>query len=421
MPLIIVSYHYAPSPAVGGKRFGFLAREFVAHGYDVHVIANEIEPSKFGAADASLPQAGTVHRVAAPFKVPLPGTGWVARAVNALLRRVLAPVSLEYFWARAATRRALEVARDLPRGIVIATNPPHAAVIAGARIARRLGWPLVLDYRDPWTANDWPKWRRSSTELAVARPVEHRLVRQSVARVLNTPAMRGFFERDFPRAPVARNFVIPNGFDPVETRAAPPGSGPIEIVHAGEIYTGRSLVPVLKAARALSARHPDRPIHVTTYGDLPPTEWQRIRDAQLEGFVQVLPRVPFVDLFTRLQSAHVLLAIVGDHMLYSTPYKVYDYMAASRPILGLAPRGASLFEMLEESGAGRCVEPEDDAGIEHALVQLLFERGAAAPHTERYRWSNLALKYRAVLETVATDRMAPHAAELPARDALDTR
>lgn len=420
IPLIIVSYHFAPSPAVGGKRFSFLAREFAAYGYDVHVISNELEPFRHGAADTSLPHAGTVHRVAAPIKLPFAG-GWLARRANSIVRRLLAPVSLEYFWAGAAARRAVEIARDLPRGIVIATNPPHAAPLAGARIARRLGWPLVLDYRDPWTANDWPKWRRSAIELAFARPIERRLVRQSAARVLNTPAMRDFFERDFPRAPATRNFVIPNGFDPVEAIASPPDSGPIEIVHAGEIYTGRSLVPVLKAARLLAARH-GRPIHVTTYGDLPAVEWQRIRDAGVEDLVRVLPRIPFVELFGRLQRAHVLLAIVSDHMLYSTPYKVYDYMAAGRPILGLAHRGAALFDFLAESGAGTCVAFGDDAGMERALEQLLFSPGSGlAPHTEHYRWSNLALKYRAVLETVATHGAAPSAAGLPARDALETR
>jgi hypothetical protein len=400
IPLIIVSYHCAPSPAVGAKRFSFLAREFTAQGYDVHVIANELEPSRLGPADVSLPQAGTVHRVAAPLKLPLAG-GWFARRLNSLARRLLAPVSLEYFWAGAATKLGVRIGRRLPRGIVIATNPPHAAAIAGARIARQLGWPFVLDYRDPWTANDWPKWRRSAIELAFARPIEARLVRQSAARVLNTPAMRDFFERDFPEAPETRNFVIPNGFDPVGTSAAPPPSGDIEIIHAGEIYTGRSLVPVLKAARTLMTRHPGRNIRVTTYGDLPPVEWQRIREAAVEDLVQVLPRIPFAELFGRLQRAHVLLALVSDHMLYSTPYKVYDYMAAGRPILGLAHPGAALFDFLEESGAGTCVEFGDDAGTEAALERLLFAPNAGlAPHTERYRWSNLALNYRAVLEAV---------------------
>ena len=401
--LLIVSYHCAPSPAVGGKRFSFLARELTALGYDVHIVANELEESKLGAPDSSLPRAGTVHRVAAPFRLPLAGQSWFIRKLNQVFYRLLAPVSLEYFWAGAATRRAIEVARGLPRGIVIATSPPHAAAIAGARISRQLGWPLILDYRDPWTANDWPAWRRSATELAIARPIERRLVRASAARVLNTPAMRVFFERDFPQAPLERNYVVPNGFDPVETRAAPASDGTIDIVHAGEIYTGRSLVPVMKAAQRLMARHPGRSIRVTNYGDLPAIEWQRIRAAGLGQYVQVLPRIPFTELFAKLQAAHVLLALVGDHMLYSTPYKVYDYMAAGRPVLGLAPRGAALFEMLAESRAGTCIEPDDDAGIEQALEQLLFSPSADTPRTQRYRWSNLALMYKAVIETVAAD------------------
>jgi len=110
--------------------------------------------------------------------------------------------------------------------------------------------------------------------------------------------------------------------------------------------------------------------------------------------------------------------VVGEHMVYSTPYKVYDYMAAGRPILGLAHRGAALFDFLEESGAGTCVEFGDDAGMETALENLLFAPNSGlAPHTERYRWSNLALKYRAVLETVADD--APRRAPSTARDVLD--
>ena len=36
--LLIVSYHYAPSPMVGAKRFSFLTREFARQGFDVHVV-----------------------------------------------------------------------------------------------------------------------------------------------------------------------------------------------------------------------------------------------------------------------------------------------------------------------------------------------------------------------------------------------
>jgi len=414
--LLIVSYHFAPSPLVGAKRFSFLAREFARLGFNVHLITNGIGESPHGREDGSLPVCGTVHRVDAPFEVPLKGGGTLRRIANAVLRRILAPVGMEYFWARAATRKAIAVARKLPRGIVIATSPPHAALIAGARVARRLKWPLILDYRDPWSAYDWPEWHRGWISQWFARRVEGALVRDSAARVLNTPSMRDWFEESFPRAPAAKNFVIPNGFDAVPPTHAPAPVGPIEIVHAGEIYGSRSLVPLLRAVDRLSQRHAERPIHLTTYGALPAVEWQRICAAGLDRFIEVRPRIPFAALFAELQKAHALLAVVSDHMTYSVPYKIYDYMAAGRPILALAPRDSALHELLADSDAGRCVEPADIDGIEQELERMLFSAAPPArTRIDQFRWSSLAQDYLNVIDAAGTARASVSATSLMTR------
>jgi glycosyltransferase involved in cell wall biosynthesis len=146
---------------------------------------------------------------------------------------------------------------------------------------------------------------------------------------------------------------------------------------------------------------------VINYGALPPVEWQRIREAGLEQFIEERPRIPFAELFAVLPRAHVLLAVVSDHMTYSTPYKIYDYMAAGRPILALAPRDAALYELLEDSGAGQCVESGDIDGIEQALERTLFS-GAPLTRTriERFHWSTLAQDYLQVLDAVADDAQA---------------
>jgi len=398
--VLIISYWYAPYPAVGAKRFSFLAREFARMGYDVHVVTHDAGGDL--KADASLPVPGTVHRRRTPLRLPLEGDGRVRRACNALLRRLLSPIGWEIPWADTAAREAFEVASRQPRGVIIATSPVPAAIVAGATAARRLDWPLIVDYRDPWSAHQWPRWRRGALAQWVARRLERRFIRRSAARVLNTQAMQAAFAKAFPDLDATRNFVIPNGFEAVAESSAPPATGPVVIAHAGEIFTGRSLLPVLRAAEKLSARHPSRPVRLVTYGDLPPAELARIRAAQLEDFIEVRPRVPFTALFAELQRAHLLLAVVGEHMLYSTPYKVYDYMAAGRPILGIAPAGAALFDLLAESGAGVCVARDDDAGIEQAIEQFL-RGGVVLPRArvDRFRWSNLALQYRAVIEQVA--------------------
>ena len=145
-----------------------------------------------------------------------------------------------------------------------------------------------------------------------------------------------------------------------------------------------------------------------TYGELPAAEWARIRAGDLEGFVEVRPRIPFSELFAELQRAHLLLAVVGDHMLYSTPYKVHDYMASGRPILAIAPRGAALFELLNDSGAGVCVERDAVDRIEQALDEFIRNDFAQArARVERFRWSNLALQYRSVIENVLESHPHP--------------
>lgn len=410
--VLIISYWYAPSPAVGGKRFSFLARELDSMGYDVHVITHEARDWTAWKSDASLPLAGSVHRCREDLQLPLPGKGLLARVANAFLRRALAPVGWEIFWVRSARRKALEVARGLAggeAGVVIATSPTPAALMTGAQVARALDWPLIVDYRDPWSAHAWPRWRRGALAQWLARRLERRVLRRSAARVLNTAAMRAEFQKFFPGLPADRNHVIPNGFDPASASATPSTDGPVTVLHAGEIFTGRSLVPVLQAAARLESRRPGRPIRLVTYGSLPQPELARIREAGLERFIEVRERIPFAALFAELQRAHLLVAVVGEHMAYSTPYKVYDYMASGRPILGLAPRGAALFELLADSGAGSCYEPEDLAGIEGALERALDGDAPARTRVERFRWTHLAQQYRGVIEQVAAPAPAERA------------
>jgi glycosyltransferase involved in cell wall biosynthesis len=76
-------------------------------------------------------------------------------------------------------------------------------------------------------------------------------------------------------------------------------------------------------------------------------------------------------------------------------------MAAGRPILGLAPRDAALHELLADSGAGICAEPNDIDAIARALEITLFgESTLARSRIDRFRWSNIAQQYLAAIDAV---------------------
>ena len=49
--------------------------------------------------------------------------------------------------------------------------------------------------------------------------------------------------------------------------------------------------------------------------------------------------------------------------MLSVPSKLYNFMAAGRPILGLAHRDSEVFQILGDAGCGCCAPPDDPAAI----------------------------------------------------------
>ena len=50
--------------------------------------------------------------------------------------------------------------------------------------------------------------------------------------------------------------------------------------------------------------------------------------------------------------------------------KVFEYLAAERPILAVVPPDGAAARLIRETGAGVVVAPEDVAGIRDALIGL---------------------------------------------------
>jgi glycosyltransferase involved in cell wall biosynthesis len=78
-----------------------------------------------------------------------------------------------------------------------------------------------------------------------------------------------------------------------------------------------------------------------------------------------------------LAAADACLAILKPLALYGTVYpnKVFDYMAAGRPVL-LAIDGV-IREVVEAAGAGLFVPPGDPGALASAVRQLAQDRAAA--------------------------------------------
>jgi len=135
------------------------------------------------------------------------------------------------------------------------------------------------------------------------------------------------------------------------------------------ISSNLSLELVLEAARIL---RPERDVLLVIAGEGLKKESLRARVASL-GLQNVafLPFQPYRDLPALLASADALLVpLDSGKSELSVPSKLYSFMAAGRPILGLAGPGSEVEAVLRERECGLSAPPDSPARIADAVLTL---------------------------------------------------
>jgi len=102
--------------------------------------------------------------------------------------------------------------------------------------------------------------------------------------------------------------------------------------------------------------------------------------------VVFIPFQPYADLPALLASADALLVPLDTEKSHlSVPSKLYNFMAAGRPILGLADPSSEVAELIKSTGCGLCVPPDDPEKIAEAMIRLKDAPAEALAMAERGR------------------------------------
>ncbi len=143
------------------------------------------------------------------------------------------------------------------------------------------------------------------------------------------------------------------------------------VMYSGTISISsyETLVRVLEAARFLAN---DPGIRVVIVGDgLKLPDLRARADSLHLGNVVFLPFQPYADLPGLLASADGLLVPLDkDKSLLSVPSKLYNFLAAGRPILGLATESSEVFQIIRDAACGLCAPPDDPVRIAAAVRAL---------------------------------------------------
>ena len=365
-----MTMYWPPAGGGGVPRPLKLATFLPELGIETHVLA-PADPKRMHRDDSlvSPPQA-TVHRIRnlAP-RVHRPGPelasarGLGRLRLHAVLtaRRLLVPDAASPFLLTAVPA-AIRLVRRHGIDVVVTSSPPGSVNLVGAAVKRATGVRWVADLRDSLLSH--PHRRQDVRgESRVARLV----ARRADAIVCVSPAAVEEMRALSPSGPVE---LIDHGadfedFDGLEYRRAER----FRITHTGTIFGRRDPKPFLRALARV-----DEDVVARFVGDFREADRATIAELGLEQRVELVPYLPRRDALALQRDSEALLLLIpaGEgrgRFVVST--KVFEYLAAGRPILAAVPEDGAAAALLRETGAGSVVPSDDVDAIAGALSALV--------------------------------------------------
>jgi glycosyltransferase involved in cell wall biosynthesis len=377
MKLLLVTMYWPPAGGGGVQRPLKTATHLPSFGIETHVLAPDDPKWVHRDDDVRAPTQAWVHRV--PYHGPqgrVPSEDLYKREgfdrlkyqAGMLYRRALVP-DLAVAWAPNAIPAAIRIVRQEGIDAVLTTSPPNSLNLIGAAVKRATGVTWVADLRDPLVAD-----ADHAVERLPARMKEN--VQRLVARLVASQAdaivtawdgiaaeIRGY-------EPKAGITVIPNGadYDDFEGLVYAPGER-LRITHTGSFFGKRNPRPFLTALADSKLDH----VVARFVGDF------LERDREWAGELGLGDRLELLPFGSRRRSLAyqrdseallLLLPQAGERGGPVLPGKIFEYLAAERPILAAVPPEGAAARLIREANAGIVVPPDDVGAIGEALVGL---------------------------------------------------
>ena len=302
--------------------------------------------------------------------------------------------------------------------VLFLRTPPLQLGLTGFLAARLRGVRVVLNVQDIHPDLSIESGiLRNRAAIRFAQGLEKWVYRNSDhIVVIGEGFLKNLLDKGVPREKLT---VIPNWVD-TDFLKPFPKDNPISrkfglhdkfvMMYSGtiSISSNRALERVLEAA--VSMRDVGDVAFVIVGEGLKKPELQRRAEELRADNVRFLPFQPYEDLPRLLASSDVLLVPLDkEKSQMSVPSKLYNFLAAGRPVLGLAPPDSEVAALIRGTRCGDVVPPDDIPRIREAVLRLKADpdaRREMASNARRYVVDNFSRKmitdrYEALLTSVS--------------------
>jgi len=286
-------------------------------------------------------------------------------------------------WKPFAVNQGLQIIRRHKPDVIFSTAPPMSTHLIAKTLAHKCSIPWVADFRDPWTdVFYYHNLRRTRCAQRLDHRLEVSVLRSADAVVTVSSTIQKLFQEKAEN----RYFVIANGFDSDDFSGVTPlpADGLRHIVHAGHLAVNQNPSAFWIALSRMTQDKAFSNVCIDFYGSIHSKVEQTLKDCGLMPKCRFFGYRPHHELVSAMKRADLLFFIVPD-----TSYakgiptsKLFDYLGAGKPILGVGPTDGDAAEILRQTNAGMMVEAGNEAGLLEAILKC-FKGSYGSPSSSR--------------------------------------
>jgi len=287
--------------------------------------------------------------------------------IKKIANRVLIPDRF-IWWYSGAFREAKRIAsKELPVFLFSSFYSATSHIVA-SRLSAYFGVPWIADYRDIWTDNVYHKSaplylvnqrQKARVIWAVEKRLEEQLLQRATCiTTISQPLANILSQKVRGQVPV---YVVPNGYDDDLICTMSPKPDKFRIVFTGRLNNSRDhrelkmFLMVLLELKKRAGHLGDKLVFEYTGGDKRIVE-EEAKRMGVSSVVKAYEVCSYAESIKRQRASTLLLLMLPFDDQVSegvASRKVFDYLAARRPIVGLVANSSAAANIITETGSGR--------------------------------------------------------------------
>lgn len=265
-------------------------------------------------------------------------------------------------WFGYGVKTGLEIIRNVQPDLIMSSSPPPTVHLIAGKLAKQSGLPWLADFRDPWTGiHYYRKLNRNKYAAKKDENLERSVLTHADVVLSASTAFANLLK--LPEGKTAE--VITNGFaGELVKNIEKSKTDKFDILYIGGLTTNRFYKQFFESFTKLleSNEQFEKLARIRIAGSINQEILNEISEIIPKENLDYLGYLPHHEAEELMHKSALNLLLMEKTSNYAghIPGKIFEYLAAGKPILGIGDPGGDSAEILNTSGLGKMYKQDSN-------------------------------------------------------------